>query len=124
MEPTERGEPESPLRLDDSAVPEVLAETLTKQGHPGSVAHSTVAALLHEAGFSLQANRKTREGSSHPDRDAQFSYLNEQVVRFQRRRQPAVSVDTKKKELVGDFKNGGKEYRRRGRPQKVRVQRF
>ncbi len=72
----------------------------------------------------MQANRKTREGSSHPDRDAQFSYLNEKVVWFQRRRQPAVSVDTKKKELVGDFKNGGKEYRRQGRPQKVRVHDF
>ncbi len=121
VEPTERGEPESPLRWTIRSA-RVLAETLTKQGHP--VSHSTVASLLREAGFSLQANRKTREGSSHPDRDAQFTYLNEQVVRFQRRHQPAVSVDTKKKELVGDFKNGGREYRRRGRPQKVRVHDF
>ena len=121
VEPTERGEPESPLRWTIRSVRK-LAEALTRQGHP--VSHSTVASLLQEAGFSLQANHKTREGSSHPDRDAQFSYLNEQVSRFQRRRQPAVSVDTKKKELVGDFKNGGAEYRRRGRPQKVRVHDF
>ena len=111
VEPTERGEPESPLRWTIRSVRK-LAEALTRQGHP--VSHSTVASLLQDAGFSLQANRKTREGSSHPDRDAQFSYLNDQVSRFQRRRQPAVSVDTKKKELVGDFKNGGAEYRRRG----------
>jgi len=121
VEPTERGEPESPLRWTIRSS-RMLAQTLTRQGHP--VSHTTVASLLWEAGFSLQANRKTREGSSHPDRDAQFSYLNEKVVWFQRRRQPAVSVDTKKKELVGDFKNGGKEYRRQGRPQKVRVHDF
>jgi transposase len=121
VEPTERGEPDSPLRWTIRSA-RVLAETLTQQGHP--VSHSTVASLLQEAGFSLQANRKTREGGTHPDRDAQFAYLNEQVARFQRRRQPTVSVDTKKKELVGDFKNGGREYRRRGRPQKVRVHDF
>ena len=121
VEPTERGEPDSPLRWTIRSA-RVLAETLTEQGHP--VSHSTVAALLQEAGFSLQANRKTREGGTHPDRDAQFSYLNEQVARCQRRRQPAVSVDTKKKELVGDFKNGGREYRRRGQPQRVRVHDF
>jgi hypothetical protein len=121
VEPTERGEPDSPLRWTIRSA-RVLAETLTQQGHP--VSHSTVAALLQEAGFSLQANRKTREGTSHPDRDAQFAYLNQQVARAQRRRQPAVSVDTKKKELVGDFKNGGREYRQRGRPHKVRVHDF
>lgn len=121
VEPTERGEPDSPLRWTIRSA-RVLAETLTRQGHP--VSHSTVASLLQEAGFSLQANRKTREGGTHPDRDAQFSYLNEQVARCQRRRQPTVSVDTKKKELVGDFKNGGREYRRHGRPQKVRVHDF
>ena len=121
VEPTERGEPDSPLRWTIRSA-RVLAETLTRQGHP--VSHSTVVSLLQEAGFSLQANRKTREGGTHPDRDAQFAYLNEQVARCQRRRQPTVSVDTKKKELVGDFKNGGREYRRRGRPQKVRVHDF
>jgi Rhodopirellula transposase DDE domain len=121
VEPTERGEPESPLRWTIRSA-RVLAKKLTEQGHP--VSHSTVTSLLREAGFSLQANRKTREGKGHPDRDAQFSYLNERVVRFHRRHQPAVSVDTKKKELVGDFKNGGEEYRRRGQPQKVRVHDF
>ena len=120
-EPTERGEPDSPLRWTIRSA-RVLAETLTEQGHP--VCHSTVASLLEEAGFSLQANRKTREGGTHPDRDMQFSYLNKQVRRFHRRGQPAVSVDTKKKELVGDFKNGGREHRRRGDPQKVRVHDF
>jgi transposase len=121
VEPTERGEPDSPLRWTIRSA-RVLAEMLTRQGHP--VSHSTVTSLLREAGFSLQANRKTREGGTHPDRDAQFLYLNEQVARYQRRHQPAVSVDTKKKELVGDFKNGGREYRRRGQPQKVRVHDF
>ena len=121
VEPTERGEPDSPLRWTIRSV-RVLAEMLSRQGH--RVSHSTVATLLREAGFSLQANRKTREGGTHPDRDAQFAYLNEQVARCRRRRQPAVSVDTKKKELVGDFKNGGREYRRRGEPQKVRVHDF
>jgi transposase len=121
VEPTERGEPDSPLRWTIRSA-RVLAETLTRQGHP--VSHSTVASLLQEAGFSLQANRKTREGGTHPDRNAQFLYLNEQVKRCQRHRQPAVSVDTKKKELVGDFKNGGREYRRRGQAQKVRVHDF
>jgi transposase len=121
VEPTERGEPDSPLRWTIRSA-RVLAETLTRQGHP--VSHSTVALLLQEAGFSLQANRKTREGGTHPDRDAQFTYLNQQVGRFHRRHQPAVSVDTKKKELVGDFKRDGREYRRRGQPQKVRVHDF
>jgi transposase len=121
VEPTERGEPDSPLRWTIRSA-RVLAETLTRQGHP--VSHSTVAFLLQEAGFSLQANRKTREGGTHPDRDAQFTYLNQQVSRFHRRHQPAVSVDTKKKELVGDFKRDGREYRRRGQPQKVRVHDF
>jgi transposase len=121
VEPTERGEPESPLRWTIRSA-RVLADELNRQGH--SVSHSTVASLLRQAGFSLQANRKTREGGTHPDRNAQFEYLNEQVARFQRRHQPAVSVDTKKKELVGDFKNGGREYRRRGDPQKVRVHDF
>ena len=84
----------------------------------------TLARELKEEAFSLQANRKTREGESHPDRDAQFAYINEQVPRFQRRGQPAVSVDTKKKELAGDLKNAGREWRRRGRPEEVRVRDF
>ena len=84
----------------------------------------TVAKLLRQAGYSLQANRKTREGASHPDRNAQFEYINASVRRFLRRGQPAISVDTKKKELVGDFKNGGREWRPRGTPEEVRVHDF
>ena len=121
VEPTARGEPDSPLRWTIRST-RVLAETLTHQGH--AVSHATVGTLLDQAGFSLQANRKTREGKSHPDRNAQFEYINKRVKRFQRRGQPVVSVDTKKKELVGDFKNGGREVRRRRRPSPVRVHDF
>lgn len=99
-----------------------LAEELTRQKHP--VSAGTVAALLHEAGYSLQANRKTREGTSHPDRNAQFEYINASVRDFQERGQPAISVDTKKKELVGDFRNGGREWRPQGKPEEVRVHDF
>ncbi len=83
-----------------------------------------MAALLREAGYSLRANRKTREGSSHPDRNAQFEFINASVGRFPLRGQPAVSVDTKKKELVGDFKNGGREWHAQGEPEEVRVHDF
>jgi hypothetical protein len=83
-----------------------------------------VAALLIDAGYSLQANRKTREGGTHPDRNAQFEYINGQVAALQRRGQPVVSVDTKKKELVGDFKHGGRAGRPEGQPQEVRVHDF
>src|SRR4029077_12693192 len=89
-----------------------LAHELTRQQHP--VGPRTVARLLCEAGYSLQANRKTREGSSHPDRNAQFEHLNAQVVTCHKQRHPVISVDTKKKELVGDFKNGGREWRPQG----------
>jgi hypothetical protein len=99
-----------------------LAAELTRQQHP--VSDRTVAALLIQAGYSLQANRKTREGTGHPDRNAQFEYLNGSVRRFHRRGQPAISVDTKKKELVGDFKNGGREWRPAGEPEEVRVHDF
>ncbi len=99
-----------------------LAEELGRQGF--RVGPRTVAQELKGQNFSLQANRKTREGASHPDRDAQFAYINDQVRRFQRRGQPVISVDTKKKELVGDFKNGGREWRPRGQPQEVRVHDF
>ena len=91
-------------------------------GHAAS--HRLVADLLHASGYSLQANRKTREGPQHPDRDAQFRYINEQVGRCQKRAQPAISVDTKKKELVGDFKNAGREWRPKGTPEAVRVHDF
>jgi hypothetical protein len=121
IEPGTRGDPESPLRWTCKSTRR-LAEELTECRHQVGV--RTVASLLRQAGYSLQANRKTREGSQHPDRNAQFEYLNAQVKRYLDRGQPAISVDTKKKELVGDFKNVGREWRSKGRPQKVRVHDF
>lgn len=121
VEPTTRGDPESPLRWTCKSTRR-LAEELTRQRHP--VGANTVAALLRRAGYSLQANRKTREGASHPDRNAQFEHINALVRQFQNRDQPAISVDTKKKELIGDFKNSGREWRPRGVPEEVRVHDF
>jgi Rhodopirellula transposase DDE domain len=121
VEPVTRGDPESPLRWTCKSTRR-LAEELTRQGY--RVGARTVASLLHEAGYSLQANRKTREGLAHPDRNAQFEYINASVARSLIRNQPAISVDTKKKELVGDFKNGGREWRPRGEPEEVRVHDF
>ena len=121
IEPTTRGDPESPLRWTCKSTRRLAGE-LTRQKHPASP--GTVASLLRAAGYSLQANRKTREGASHPDRNAQFEYINALVERFQNRGQPAISVDTKKKELVGDFKNGGQEWRPQGDPENVRVHDF
>jgi hypothetical protein len=121
VEPLTRGDPESPLRWTCKSTAKLAAE-LTSQRHP--VSARTVAALLHEAGYSLQANRKTREGGGHRDRNAQFEYINAQAQRFQRRSQPVISVDTKKKELIGDFKNGGREWRPQGQPEEVRVHDF
>ncbi len=88
------------------------------------MSHETVAALLRELGYSLQANRKTREGSEHVDRDARFEYINQRAKAFEAAGQPVISVDTKKKELVGPFRNGGREYRPRGTPEEVRVHDF
>src|SRR6516164_4418143 len=121
VEPLTRGHPESPLRWTCKSTRR-LATELTGQGH--RVGYRTVAWLLHEAGYSLQANRKTREGNQHPDRNAQFEFINAQAARFQQRSQPVVSVDTKKKELVGDFKNGGREWHPEGKPEEVRVHDF
>jgi Rhodopirellula transposase DDE domain len=121
IEPTTRGDPESPLRWTCKSIRR-LAEELTREHHP--VAPNTVASLLHQSGYSLQANRKTREGSSHPDRNAQFEYINNLVRIGLDRGQPVISVDTKKKELVGDFRNGGREWRPQGRPEEVRVHDF
>ena len=121
IEPTTRGDPESPLRWTCKSTRR-LADELTRQNHP--VRARTVARLLREADYSLQANRKTREGSSHPDRNAQFEYINASVQRFLKRGQPAVSVDAKKKENVGDFKNGGREWLPKGQPEEVRVYDF
>lgn len=121
VEPTASGDPDSPLRWTSKSVRR-LAEELRAQGH--EVSHTLVAELLQASGYSLQANRKTREGPQHPDRDAQFRNILDHVRRFQKRGQPAISVDTKKKELVGDFKNAGREWRPRGTPEPVRVHDF
>lgn len=121
VEPTALGDPDSPLRWTAKSV-RTLASALQAQGH--EVSHNLVAELLHELGYSLQANHKTREGAQHPDRDAQFRYINGEVRRYQRKKNPAISVDTKKKELVGDFKNPGREWRPKGTPEKVRVHDF
>ena len=121
VDPMTRGHPETPLRWTCKSTRE-LADELTRQHHP--VSDRTVACLLYAAGYSLQANRKTREGKGHPDRNAQFEHISQQVQRVQKRGQPVVSVDTKKKELVGDFKNAGQEWRPKNDPQKVRVHDF
>jgi hypothetical protein len=121
VEPTSRGDPQSPLRWTCMSVRQ-LATELRRQGH--TVERQTVAHLLAALGYSLQANRKTKEGTSHPDRNAQFAYINTRVRAFQKRGYPVVSVDTKKKELVGDFKNEGQEWRPQGQPERVRVYDF
>jgi hypothetical protein len=121
VDPATRGHPESPLRWTCKSTA-ILANELTRQNHP--VTDRTVATILKEAGYSLQANRKTREGNQHPDRNAQFEHINEQVVTFHRQRQPVISVDTKKKELVGDFRNVGREWQPKGQPENVRVHDF
>jgi DDE family transposase len=121
VEPTSRGDPQCPLRWTCKSVRQLAAE-LGQQGH--TVGRQTVAHLLADLGYSLQANRKTKEGTSHPDRNTQFAYLNARVRAFQKRGYPVVSVDTKKKELVGDFKNGGREWRPQGQPELVRVYDF
>ena len=111
----------SPLRWTCKSTRQLAAE-LQQQGH--TVGYRTVAALLDDLDYSLQGLRKTREGSSHPDRNAQFEHINRHVQAFQKRGQPVISVDTKKKELVGDFKNGGKEWQPQGDPEPVRVHDF
>jgi hypothetical protein len=121
IEPATRGDPMSPLRWTCKSTAK-LAEELTRQNHP--VTDRTVAMLLKQRGYSLQANRKMREGSSHPDRNAQFEYINRQVIAFQKRQQPVISVDTKKKELVGEFKNPGQEWQPKGQPEEVNVHDF
>ncbi len=121
VEPTARGDPMSPLRWTCKSTRQLAAE-LVRQGH--QVSHQTVADLLHALDYSLQGTRKTKEGSDHPDRDAQFASINEQTRAFQQRGQPAISVDCKKKELVGDFKNGGREWQPAGHPEQVRVHDF
>ena len=121
VDPVTRGDPMSSLRWTCKSTSN-LAEELTGRGHP--VSPRTVGRLLSADGYSLQSNRKTKEGASHPDRNAQFEYINRMVNQFQHRGQPVISVDTKKKELVGPFKNAGREWQPKGAPEQVRVHDF
>jgi len=121
VDPLARGDPESPLRWTTKSTRK-LAAALREQGY--RLSHVKVAALLKERRYSLQAPRKVEEGKNHPDRDAQFCWINEQATAFQTAGQPVVSVDTKKKELVGPFRNGGREWQPRGAPETVRVHDF
>jgi transposase len=121
VEPATRGDPESPLRWTCKSL-RVLAKQLQAMGH--AVSYPTVGALLHQAGYSLQGNRKAKEGKQHPDRNAQFEYIYAEIRRQQSAGQPVISVDTKKKELVGNFKNAGREWRPQGKPQRVKVHDF
>jgi len=121
VDPLTRGDPQSPLRWTCKSTRQ-LARTLTGRGSP--VSYRVVAELLRELGYSLQANAKTLAGSSHPDRNAQFEYLNAQVQSYLSKRWPVISVDAKKKELVGPFANGGREWHPKGQPEKVNVHDF
>lgn len=122
VDPTTRGDPMAPLRWTSKSLRHIVSE-LNRQGY--RISSTTVSKVLQDQlGYSLQALQKTREGSSHPDRDAQFQYINRQCQEFQQRGQPVISVDSKKKELVGDFKNGGREWQRKGEPEGVRTHDF
>lgn len=121
VEPSIRGDPEAPLRWVSKSQRH-LSAALAERGF--TAGQKLVGRLLKQLGFSLQANSKTREGSNHPDRNAQFDHINAQVKAFQAAGEPVISVDTKKKELVGDFKNGGRELRPKGQPEPVRVHDF
>jgi len=121
IEPVTRGDPESALLWTCKSVRR-LADELKNMGHETS--HRMVAELLDQMGYSLQANRKTMEGGSHPDRDAQFDYIHHKVEEFQKQGQPVISVDAKKKELVGNFKNQGREWRPKGSPEEVLIYDF
>jgi len=121
VEPMSRGDPMSALRWTCKSTAR-LAQELTRQAHP--VGAWTVGALLRAEGYSLQGNRKTKEGTEHRDRNAQFEYINAMVAKLQRRGQPVISVDTKKKELVGQFKNAGREWQPKGQPEEVDVHDF
>ena len=121
VEPSTRGDPESPLRWTCKSTAQ-LSRELTRQKH--RVSPRTVGRMLNDAGYSLQSNRKTKEGEAHPDRNAQFEHINATVIAFQQRGQPVISVDTKKKELVGAFRNGGREWHPKGEPELVRVHDF
>ncbi len=121
VDPVTRGDPESPLRWTCKSVRN-LAEELRQEGH--AVSYQTVAELLHDLNYSLQANQKTLEGSQHADRHEQFEFINRKAQRYLKQGEPVISVDTKKKELVGDFKNAGREWQVKGDPEAVRVHDF
>ena len=121
VEPTSRGDPQSPLRWTCKSLMQ-LARELGQQGH--AISHMSVGHLLKDLGYSLQGNRKTLEGASHPDRNAQFEYINAKTQAALNAQQPVISVDTKKKELVGQYKNGGKEWMPQGAPEQVKVHDF
>lgn len=120
-EPATKGDPMSPLLWVSKSLRN-LSRELKKKGY--NVSHTTVSNLLKDAGYSLQLNRKEKEGKSVPDRNAQFEHINERVKAFLREKQPVISVDTKKKELVGNYKNGGREYRKKGDPVEVNIHDF
>ena len=121
VDPATRGDPMSPLRWTCKSTTQ-LATELTRQGH--AVSPSTVGRLLRAEGYSLQSNRKTKEGGQHPDRNAQFEHINARVMSFQKRLQPVISVDTKKKELIGNYRNAGREWLPQGEPEEVLVYDF
>ncbi len=121
VDPVTRGDPMGPLRWTCKSAAR-LATELHNQGY--TVSERSINRLLHALGYSLQSNRKTIEGSHHPDRDAQFQHINRRVKAFHRQRQPVVSVDTKKKELIGRFRNGGREWSPKGQPEPVQVHDF
>jgi hypothetical protein len=121
IEPLTRGDPETPLRWTCKSTRQ-LASELIIQGH--STSHRMVADILHELNYSLQANKKTHEGKSHPDRNEQFEYISKSVINFQSTKDPVISVDAKKKELVGNFKNNGREWHPKGSPEEVNVYDF
>lgn len=121
IDPVTRGDPESPLRWTCKSTYH-LAEALQQQGH--GISQATVYRLLDSLGYSLQSNRKTEEGADHPDRDAQFEFIYQQVKRFGRQGQPVISVDTKKKENIGNFAQGGQEWEPKGKPRKVKTHDF
>jgi transposase len=121
VEPTASGDPQSSLRWTSKSIRN-LADGLWAMGH--EVSHPLVGELLHDMGYSLRGNSKAKEGRNHPDRNAQFEFINRRVRALQRRHQPVISVDAKKKELVGDFKNAGREWRPKGFPERVRVHDF
>ena len=121
VDPVTRGDPESPLRWTCKSVRKLAVE-LRREGH--AVSYQTVAELLHEMDYSLQANQKTLEGNQHADRNQQFEYINRKAQRYLKQGEPVISVDTKKKELVGDFKNSGREWQPQGEPEQVQVHDF